>query len=125
MAARGTKKSNDYTGRQAEKLAAEKAEEKATRAKEMAMITAEEQREFDEQVHDLTVTPDAPTIVDDVVEIGVVMADDSVVVRVAEDVENMTFGYGNTYSFKAGGKYKVPVGVSDRLADLGLLYERL
>jgi hypothetical protein len=59
------------------------------------------------------------------VELGVLMADDSVVVRVAEDVDNMTFGYGNTYHFKAGGKYKVPTGVAERLQDLGLLYERL
>lgn len=126
MAARTTsKRSNDFTGRQAAQLAAEHAEDQRNKAAEMAMMTAEAEREFEEQVLDVTQRPEKPTVVDDVVEIGVQMADDSIVVRVAEDVENMTYGYGNTYTFKAGGKYKVPVGVANRLQELGLLYERL
>ncbi len=126
MAARTTRKrSNDYTGQQAEALAKEAAEEKQIRAQEMAMMTAEKEREFEDTVQDMTQQPEKPTIIDEVVEVGVVMADDSVVVRVAEDIENMTYGHGNTYSFKAGGKYKIPRAVAERLEDLGLLYERL
>ena len=120
-----TKTSNDFTGRQAAQLAADVAEERKQTAENLAMVTAEKQQEFDNTVFDVTERPEAPTIIDEVIEVGVGMVDGSVVVRVTEDVENMTYGYGNTYHFKAGGKYKVPRGVADRLGDLGLLYERL
>lgn len=120
-----SKRSNDFTGRQAAQLQAQAAEEQKAKAAEMAMMTAEAEKEFEEQVLDMTQQPEAPTVVDEVVEIGVEMADHSVVVRVAEDIDHMTFGHGNTYTFKAGGKYKVPKPVADRLASLGLLYERL
>lgn len=120
-----TKASNDFTGRQAAQLAADTAEERKQKAEQLAMLTADKQQVFEETVYDMTERPDAPTIIDEVIEIGVGLADGSVVVRVAEDVDNMTYGYGNTYSFKAGGKYKVPRGVADRLGILGLLYERL
>jgi hypothetical protein len=119
---RQTKKQGDFTGRQAAAEAAKAAEAKKTRDAEMAMITAEQQREFDESVFDVTENPTQPVIVDEVVEVGVQMADDSVVVRVAEDIDNMTVGYKNTYTFKAGGKYKVPRAVADRLERLGLLW---
>lgn len=119
------RRSNDFTGRQAAELAAKAAEEQKVRAEEVAMITAAKQQEFDDSIHDMTLTPDAPTILDEVVEVGVTMGDGSVVVRVAEDIDNMTYGHGNNYTFRAGGKYRVPQGVADRLGSLGLLYERL
>lgn len=121
---RSRKKAGDFTGRQAENLAAEAAQEKTERAKEMAMMTAEAEREVEETVQDMTVQPSAPTIVDEVVEVGVVLADDSIVVRMAETVENMTFGHGNHYHLEAGRKYKLPRAVAERLQSLGLLYER-
>lgn len=125
MPPRTTKKQNDFTGRQAAELAAEKAEEQKQAAEQMAMMTATKEKEFEESVYDMTEQPANPTVIDEVVEVGVELADDTIVVRVAEDIENMTFGYGNNYQFKAGGKYKVPKGVADRLGELGLLYERL
>lgn len=120
-----TKASNDFTGRQAAQLAADTVEQRKQAAAQMAMITETEKQEFEDTIFDMTERPDAPTIVDEVIEVGVGLADGSVVVRVAEDVDNMTYGYGNNYKFTAGGKYKVPRGVADRLQTLGLLYERL
>lgn len=120
-----TKKSNDFTGRQAAELAAKAAAEQKIKAEEMSMMTATQEQEFADTIQDMTVTPGSPTVIDEVLEIGVILADDSVVVRVAEHVENMTYGHGNTYSFVAGGKYKVPRAVAERLEELGLLYERL
>ena len=125
MVARTTKKQNDFTGRQAAKLAEEHAEEQKQKAETTAMMTAKAEREFEDQILDMTEQPSAPTVVDEVIEVGVEMADESIVVRLAEDVENMTYGHGNNYTFKAGGKYKVPVPVANRLQSLGLLYERL
>ena len=86
------------------------------------MINAQEKQEFENSVYDVTQDPTKPVIVDEVVEVGIVMADDSVVVRVAEDIDNMTVGYGNTYTFKAGGNYQVPRVVAERLERLGLLW---
>lgn len=120
-----TKASNDFTGRQAAALAKKAAAEQQQKAAEMAMMTAQEAQDFEDSIFDVTRQADAPIILDEVVEVGVELADDSIVVRVAEDIENMTYGHGNTYTFKAGGKYKVPRPVGERLAELGLLYERL
>jgi hypothetical protein len=119
---RPAKKQNDFTGRQAAEQAAKAAETKKARAEEISMRTAAEQREFDENVFDVTQNAQAPVVLDEVVEVGVKTADDSVVVRVAEDIDNMTVGYRNNYTFKAGGKYKVPQAVADRLENLGLLW---
>jgi hypothetical protein len=120
-----TKKSNDFTGRQAAELADKAAKERDSRAEEMAMMTAQQNKDFEETIQDMTESPNSPTVIDEVLEVGVVLSDNSVVIRMAETVENMTYGTGNTYSFKAGGKYKVPRPVAARLKDLGLLYERL
>lgn len=119
---RPQKKSGDFTGRQAAAEAAKAAEEKKARQEQIAMQTAAEQQEFDESVFDVTQNPQQPTVVDEVVPVGVETADDSVVVRVAEDIDNMTFGYRNNYTFKAGGKYKVPKALAARLESLGLIW---
>ena len=100
------------------------AETKA-KAAEMSMMTAQQEQDFEDSVFDMTKNPEQPVVVDEVLELGVVMSDDSIVVRVAEDIENMTYGHGNNYTFRAGGKYQVPRAVGERLAELGLLYERL
>jgi len=51
--------------------------------------------------------------------------DETVVIRVVEDIENMTFGAGNYYSFKAGQKYEVSVKLARRLKSLGYLANTL
>jgi hypothetical protein len=119
---RSTKKQGDFTGRQAQEQAAKAAQDKKTRDAEIAMINAQEKAEFEQAVFDVTGDPSHPIVIDEVVEVGVEMANDTVVVRVAEDIDNMTVGYKNTYTFKAGGKYQVPRIVADRLEKLGLLW---
>lgn len=118
---RQTKRQNDFTGRQMQAVAAKSAEDKRIRAEQVAAEKAAEAEEFANSVFDLT-DPDHPVVVDEVVEVGVEMANDTVVVRVSETIENMTVGYGNTYHFKAGGKYQVPKAVADRLEELNLLW---
>lgn len=121
-ARRPQKKQADFTGRQAEEEAKKAATNKRAKQEELAQITATEQKEFEESVFDVTQNPQQPVVLDEVVEVGVETADDTVVVRVAEDIENMTYGHRNTYSFKAGGKYQVPKAVAERLESLGLLW---
>jgi len=43
------------------------------------------------------------------------------VIRVVEDIENMTLGAGNNYSFKAGQKYSVTQQVATHLREKGYL----
>lgn len=119
---RSTKKQGDFTGRQAAAVAAAAAEEKKKKDQAAVDAVEQERREFSNAVFDVTGDPAKPTVVDEVVEVGVEMADNSVIVRVAEDIDNMTVGYRNTYTFKAGGKYQVPKVVAERLDQLGLLY---
>lgn len=117
-----TKKQNDFTGRQMQAGAAKAATEKQIAAAQVAEEKAAKEEEFQNSVFDLTQNTEQPTVVDEVVEVGVEMSNDSVVVRVSETIENMTVGHGNTYHFKAGGKYLVPKAVADRLEHLGLLW---
>jgi hypothetical protein len=117
-----TKRQNDFTGRQMQEGAAQAATQKRIAAEQVAAEKAAEEDEFQNSVFDLTQNPEQPIVVDEVVEVGVEMSNDTVVVRVSETIENMTVGYRNTYHFKAGGKYLVPKDVADRLEELGLLW---
>ena len=58
-------------------------------------------------------------IVDDPIKVGT--QDDTVVIRVVADIENMTLGAGNNYNFKAGQKYQVTRAVAKHLEEKGYL----
>lgn len=116
-------KVTDVTGRQREKLIKDNAEALQARANEMSLATAEAEFRNEIEVTDLS-NPSAPTIIDEVEDLGVTTADDSVVVRVAEDLPWVTIGAGNHYSFEVGKKYKVPAHVAQHLKEKGYLYDR-
>lgn len=118
-------KVTDVTGRQREEQIKAHAEELAQRAGEMSMATQAAAARLETEVVDVTQNPDAPTILDEIESVGVTMADDTQVVRVAEDLEHVTIGVGKHYTFKAGQKYKVPKHVAQHLQEKGYLYERL
>ena len=117
-------KATDVTGRQREEQLKAVAEQQASRVSEISMATRTQEFKDETEVTDLTV-PAAPTIIDEVESVGVSLADDQVVVRVAEDLEQMTFGAGNYYSFKAGKKYKVSKELARHLEEKGYLSNRL
>lgn len=117
-------KVGDVTGRQREELIKQHAEELARRSNEMSIATAVEAARLETEVMDLT-APGEPTVIDEVESVGVDLADDSTIVRVAEDIEMMTIGVGKHYSFKAGQKYKVSKAVAQHLEEKGFLYDRL
>lgn len=117
-------KHGDVTGRQRQDLLKEKAAEEARRAEELTMATAKEAERLETEIVDTT-NPSEPTIIDEVEDLGVNLANDAVVIRVAEDVDMMTIGAGNHYNFVAGQKYKVPSTVATHLKEKGLLYDRL
>lgn len=118
-------KVTDVTGRQREAQIKANAEALAQRANEMSMATAEEAYKTETEVLDLTKPSTSPTVIDEVESVGVDLADDTEVIRVAEDLDFVTIGAGNNYSFKAGKKYKVPKHVAAHLKEKGYLYDRL
>lgn len=118
-------KVSDVTGRQREEQLKAVAEQQAARANEISMATRTQEYKDEVEVTDVTHNPSAPTIIDEVESVGVSLADDSVVVRIAEDIDQMVFGAGNFYSFKAGKKYKVSKALSIHLEEKGYLSSRL
>jgi len=118
-------KVTDVTGRQREQLIKDQATEQARRAEELSMVNAVEAVRLETETIDLSTKPEAPTVIDEVESVGVNLADDTTVIRVAEDLDMVTIGAGNHYSFKVGQKYKVPKHVADHLKEKGYLYDRL
>jgi len=113
-------KPTDVTGRVREKMLKESIEAQQERAAEMSMVTAQAKVQLETEVIDATKPNRATVIVDDPVTVG--SEDDaSVEIRVIQDLENMTLGKGNSYSFKAGVKYKVTKHVAQHLKEKGYL----
>lgn len=116
-------KAQDFTGRQKAALEKEHAEELAKRSEEMSVAAQVEAAQIESEVIDVTETPAAPTvIVDSVEEIGVTLADETIIIRVNEDIMDMTYGAGNMYTFLQGRKYKVSKDLASWLEEKGYLW---
>lgn len=114
------KKPTDTTGRmfeEAQKLHIEEVQEKA---QSMAMATAQAQIDLETKVIDAT-EPGRQTVIVDEPTVVASKGDETVVIRVVEDIENMTFGAGKFYSFKAGQKYEVKKDLATHLQSKGYL----
>ena len=112
------KKPTDVTGRKRAEAQAQHEAEQQDRAAEMSMVSAQKENQLNETI-DATVPNRATVIVDNPVEIST--EEDSVTIRVIADIEHMTLGVGNVYSFKAGQKYKVSKHVAQHLEEKGYL----
>lgn len=113
-------KPTDATGRQREKLQAQYAEQQQEAAAQMAMASVQKQVALETEIIDATKPTQMPTVV--VNEPTVVSSgDDTVVIRVVDDIENMTFGAGNMYSFQAGVQYTVQRDLAKHLQEKGYL----
>jgi hypothetical protein len=116
-------KVTDVTGRQREEMIKANTDEIQKRAEEMSMASLDAQAKLETEVLDLTVEGKA-TVIDEVEDLGVDLADESEVIRVAEDLDFVTIGVGNHFSFKAGQKYKVAKHVAAHLREKGYIYDR-
>jgi hypothetical protein len=110
-------KPGDYTGRQRVVLQQQREKEVAEAAERMSLATAAKAEEEANTIVDYT-----PTIIGGVEDQGVSMADSSEVVILIEDLENMTLGAGNHYTFKAGRKYRVSAQMAQHLREKGYVY---
>lgn len=111
----------DATGLAAEKAAKANAEALRKRQDEISITAQIEAESLENDVFDPK-TPDAPLVLDDIENVGVTTANDMVVIRTITDIEEMTYGVGNHYSFKAGVKYRVPSGLANYLEQLGYIW---
>lgn len=144
MAQRGNQpRHGDFTGQQKAKLAKEHAEEVAKREGELSMMAEREAIEAQNRVTDYT-QGTQPTILDDPESVAraeaelqrgglgddVQVLDGDVetrerpdrVIIVNTDLEQITIGAGNHYSFNEGEKYRVPAHVADHLEEKGLVW---
>ena len=121
MAPTSRPKPTDATGVERQKAIKKNADELKRRQDEIATIAASEAERLETEVFDPK-QEDEAVVIDEVVEVGTTLADDSVIVRLIADIEAMTWGHGNNYSFKAGVKYKVPRDLAEHLETLGYLY---
>jgi hypothetical protein len=113
-------KPTDVTGRVREQLQEQAIEAQQDAANQMSMATAQARVDLETNVIDATKPSRQTVIVDDPVTVG--STDDSTVeIRVVQDIDNMTLGKGNNYSFKAGVKYKVTKHVAEHLKEKGYL----
>lgn len=112
----------DATGAAAEKAAKENAKVLRERADEISLMRSVEEESIRNDVFDPK-QPDVPLLIDEVEELGVKTLDESVIIRTIVDIEDMTYGVGNTYTFKAGQKYKVSKELADYLEMLGYVWQ--
>lgn len=126
----------DFTGQAKAKLAKEHAEEVAKREGELAMMEAAEQEAAQNRVTDYTAgNLSEPVILDSVEDVAaaeqeIQMDSEGVTVREAptrtirvnSDLESVTIGAGNHYSFNEGEKYKVPAHVAEHLEEKGYIW---
>ena len=119
-------KPTDTTGRMREEALAKLADDTQKKAEADATADAEAKIKLETEVIDATVPNRATVIVDEATIVGGKKdGEETVVIRVVEDIENMTFGAGNYYSFKAGQKYEVSIRLARRLQSLGYLANTL
>ncbi len=111
----------DATGKAAEQAAKKNAEALKKRKEEISIATQLEAESLEKDVFDPK-KPDAPLVLDEIENVGVSTAGDMVVIRTITDIDDMSYGVGNTYTFKAGVKYRVPKSLADYLEQLGYIW---
>ena len=111
----------DATGRAAEAATKKNQAELKKRKDEISIASQIEAESLENDVFDPK-KPDTPLVLDEIENIGVGTANDMVVIRTITDIEDMTYGVGNTYTFKAGVKYRVPANFAAYLEELGYIW---
>lgn len=111
----------DATGKAAEDAAKRNAKELKQRQDEISTTRQAEEELLETAVFDPK-RPDQPIFIDEIEEVGVSINNEKVVIRTITDIDDMTYGVGNTYSFKSGVKYSVPRDLADYLESLGYIW---
>lgn len=116
------KRAGDFTGQQTEKLQQENAEALKARAQEISMM-AEVAADENAKPVDYTKGPTPPPAVELEVAEQVELSEPTRTIIPNTNLESVTFGAGNHYTFEEGRKYVVPRELADHLRGKGLLWE--
>ena len=111
----------DATGRAAAAAAKKNAKAIQDRKDEISIAAQVEAESLEKDVFDPK-HPEAPLVLDEIETVGVSVNNERVIVRTITDIDDMTFGVGNHYSFKAGVKYSVPTALAAYLEQLGYIW---
>ena len=111
----------DATGRAAEQAAKKNAKALQDRKEEISIAAQVEAESLENNIFDPK-KPDTPLVLDEIENVGVTTANDTVIIRTITDIEEMTYGVGNHYTFKAGVKYRVSRGLANYLEQLGYIW---
>jgi hypothetical protein len=111
----------DATGRAAEQAAKKNAKALQDRKDEISIAAQVEAETLENNVFDPT-NATAPIVLDEIENVGVTTANNSVIIRTVTDIDDMTYGVGNHLSFKAGVKYRVSPDLANYLEDLGYIW---
>lgn len=136
MVTRSQKRPQDVTGKLAEQLAAEHAEQLAEKSRSLSLVTAQVEEDNKHKIVDYsdpakpivldareTGEVDSPYLADPIdMEINVEEVDRVVTVRTNCDLEQVTIGHGTSFDFQMGVRYRVPVHVAEHLGEKGLLW---
>ncbi len=88
----------DATGKAAEDAAKRNAAELRKRQDEITLMRQQEDELLQTAVFDPK-KPDEPILLDEVEELGVAVNNDKVIIRTITDIDDMTYGVGNTNTF--------------------------
>lgn len=111
----------DATGRAAAAETKKNADELKKRKDEISIAAQIEAESLEKDVFDPK-RPEVPLVLDEIETVGVSVNNERVIVRTITDIDDMTFGVGNHYSFKAGVKYSVPKALAAYLEQLGYIW---
>jgi len=111
----------DATGLAAEKAAKANQEALRKRKDEISIAAQVEAESLENDVFDPK-RPETPLVLDEIEDVGVSVANDTVIIRTITDIDEMTYGVGNSFSFKAGVKYRVPSHLANYLEQLGYIW---
>ena len=111
----------DHTGHTVEQANKKNAAERSKRAEEISMLAAIEKQHLENNVFDPQSQIET-VVIDEIEQVGVSLANENVIIRTQVDIEDMTFGVGNHYTFKAGVKYSVSKDLADYLEHLGYIW---
>lgn len=115
MAKNPTKRAGDITGRKAEALRDQNAEALRARAQELSLMTQVAQEERNEVV---SLVPDRGVQQQGQVEVEI----PTKTFRVNTNLESMTYGHGNHYTFEEGRTYKASKDLYDHLEEMGYIW---
>jgi len=113
----------DVTGRASANLAVEHQKELAARANELALLNAVELEQSQEVIDVIVPTQKRVNkAADGTEQIEVDQPEETVLVQIAEDITDMTWGAGNFHSFKAGQRANLPRSMANWLAERGYIW---